>query len=221
MKNIVIIGASGHAKVIIDIIEKENIYKIKGLLDDRAEEMEDTFCNYNLIGKTSDLPGIMEKENIYSGIIAIGDNWIRYKVLKKIKEIAPDFSFINAIHPSSEIAGNVKIGKGNAIMAGTVINSDSRIGDFCIINTGASIDHDNCIEDFASIAPGVTTGGNVSIGSFSAVSLGASLIHGISIGEQTVIGAGATVLKNIPSLVIAYGTPAKVIRDRKAGDKYL
>jgi acetyltransferase-like isoleucine patch superfamily enzyme len=77
------------------------------------------------------------------------------------------------------------------------------------------------MSDFSSIAPGVTTGGNISIGKFSAVSLGANVIHGIKIGKHSVIGSGSTVLTNIDDYVVAYGTPAKIIRERKDGDKYL
>ncbi len=220
MKNILIFGASGHGKVVIDIIEKEHIYNISGLIDDNKNLPVD-FSGYRLLGTTDDIIHIIKKYDIYGGIVAIGDNWTRSKVVGKIKSILPDFPFVNTIHPSALIARDVTTGKGCVVMAGTVINSNTRTGDFCIINTRASVDHDNIIEDYASIAPGVTTGGNVKIGSFSAVSLGANIIHGITVGEQTVVGAGSTVLKDLPSYVVAYGTPAQVVRGRKAGEKYL
>ncbi|MEQ8168294.1 MAG: acetyltransferase [Candidatus Eremiobacterota bacterium] len=220
MKNILIFGASGHGKVIIDIVEKEHIYNISGLIDDNKNLPVD-FSGYRLLGTTDEIIHIIKKCNIYGGIVAIGDNWIRSKIVNKIREILPDFIFVNTIHPSAQIARNVTTGKGCVVMAGAVINSDTRTGDFCIINTGSSVDHDNIIEDYASIAPGVTTGGNVKIGSFSAVSLGASIIHGVTVGEHTVVGAGSTVLKDLPSYVVAYGTPAQVVRERHAGEKYL
>ncbi|MEQ8186739.1 MAG: acetyltransferase [Candidatus Eremiobacterota bacterium] len=220
MKNILIFGASGHGRVIIDIVEKEHIYNISGLIDDNKNLPVD-FSGYKILGITDDILHIIKKYDIYGGIVAIGDNWTRSEVVRKIRGFLPDFIFVNAIHPSAQIARNVTTGKGCVIMAGTVINSNTRTGDFCIINTGASVDHDNVIEDYASIAPGVTTGGNVKIGSFSAVSLGANIIHGVTVGEQTVIGAGSTVLKDISSHVVAYGTPAQVVRGRKAGEKYL
>ena len=220
MKNIIIFGASGHGRVIIDIVEKEHIYNISGLIDDNKNLPVD-FSGYKLLGTGDDIVHIIKKYDIYGGIVAIGDNRTRSNLVRKIREILPDFVFVNAIHPSAQIARNVTTGKGSVVMAGAVINSNTRTGDFCIINTRASIDHDNIIEDYASIAPGVTTGGNVKIGSFSAISLGASIIHGVTVGEQTVVGAGATVLKDLPSYVVAYGTPAKVIRKRKAGEKYL
>ncbi len=221
MEKILVIGASGHAGVVIDILERGGKYIISEILDDKFEGPITLFQGYELTGKISHLPNILEKNNIFRGILAIGDNWIRHKIACKIKEIAPSFSFINAVHPSAEIGRNVILGSGNVIMAGAVINSGSQIGNFCIINTKSSLDHDNFIEDFVSIAPGVTTGGNVRIANYSAICLGANIIHGLNIGEHTVVGAGSTVLQNLPSYSVAYGTPAKVIRKRKAGDKYL
>src|SRR5688500_14187516 len=106
-------------------------------------------------------------------------------------------------------------------MAGAVVNSDGSIGNSCILNTKASLDHDSLMEDFSSLAPNATVVGNVVIGAFSAVSLGASIIHGVKIGEHSVLGAGALAVDDIPHHSVAYGTPAKVIRKRLEGDKYL
>ena len=219
-QNIVIVGSSGHAKVIIDIIEKEGKYNIIGLLDAFKKVGESAF-GYKILGEEKDLPKLVKKYQLTGCIIAIGDNWIRNIVKNKIKEIDVTFKFINTIHPSAIVARGVTIGLGTVIMAGAVINSNSKIGDFCIVNTNASLDHDSNMSDFSSIAPGVTTGGNVSIGEFSAVSLGVNIIHGIVIGKHSVIGAGSTVLKDVDGYVVAYGTPAKNIRKRKEGDKYL
>ena len=220
MENIIIVGSSGHAKVIIDIIEKEGKYKIIGLLDAFKKPGMVSF-GYQIIGKEENLPTLIKKYSVIGGIIAIGDNWVRNQVCQKIRIIIPDFFFIRAIHPSAILARNVNIGQGTVLMAGVIVNSDTQIGDFCILNTNSSIDHDSKMEDFSSLAPNSTAGGNVSIGAFSAISLGANIIHKISIGEHTVIGAGATVLKDIDSYSVAYGTPARVIRKRNKDDKYL
>ncbi|MNJ76943.1 putative acetyltransferase EpsM [compost metagenome] len=87
--------------------------------------------------------------------------------------------------------------------------------------THASIDHDSRAGSFVTLAPKAGTGGNVSIGDYAAISLGASIIHGITIGGHTVVGAGSTVISDIPSHSIAYGTPAKIIRKRAEGERYL
>ncbi len=219
-QNIVMVGSSGHAKVIIDTIEKEGQYNIVGLLDAFKKAGESAF-GYEILGEEKDLPKLIKKHELKGCIIAIGDNWVRNIVKNKIRKIDASFQFINTIHPSAIVARGVTVGLGTAIMAGAVINSNSKIGDFCIINTNASLDHDSNMSDFSSIAPGVTTGGNVSIGEFTAVSLGVNIIHAIAIGKHSVIGTGSTVLKDIDDYVVAYGTPARTIRNRKEGDKYL
>lgn len=220
MQNIIIIGASGHAKVVIDNIEKELKYNIIGLVDPLLRNGSE-FFGYKILGKDEDLPVIIKKYNIFGGIIAIGDNWKRYLVYRKMCELIPHFNFVNAIHPASQIARGGYIDIGTIIMAGAIINSDVKIGPFCILNTNSSIDHDSIMEEFSSLAPNSSIGGNVTIGSFSAISLGANIIHEISIGEHTVIGAGSTVIKDIPDYVVAYGTPAEVVRKREKGEKYL
>ncbi len=217
---IFIIGSSGHAKVIIDIVEKEGKYEIAGLIDSYKNKGEETL-GYKIIGTEKDLPQLLASFPGASIIIAIGDNWIRHLVKEKITAIAPELKFASTIHPSAQIAKNVKIGKGVVIMAGAIVNSESTIGDFTIINTKAAIDHDGTMMRFSSLAPGVTAGGNVTIGEFSAISIGASIKHNISIGNHAVIGAGSIVLNNCNNNVIMYGVPAKEIRNREVGERYL
>lgn len=220
MDKILLIGASEHAKVVMDIIEKEGKYKILGLIDTYKPAGEDIF-GYKILGKEDTLENLFKSGEVMGGMITIGDNWTRYKMAEKIKSLAPEFPFVSAIHPSAILARGVEIGAGSVLMAGVIVNSDSKIGGHCILNTRSSLDHDCELGDFSSLAPGVTTGGKVSIGAFSAISLGANIIHGVKIGEQTILGAGAVALKDIQSYCVAYGIPAQVIRKREAGDKYL
>jgi sugar O-acyltransferase (sialic acid O-acetyltransferase NeuD family) len=220
MKNILIVGASNHGKVIADIVMKEERYKVVGFLDSQKEPGT-IIAKVPVLGCEEDLKKIKTAHNIYGIIIGIGLNHVRESVYEKIREYCPEIVFVTAIHPSASIASEVYIGEGTVIMSGVSVNTQSSIGRFCIINTNASVDHDNKIGDFASLAPGVVTGGNVKVGRMSAVSLGANIIHGRSIGEHTVIGAGATVLKDIPESVVAYGTPAKVVRKREYNEPYL
>lgn len=220
VKNIIVVGSSGHAKVAMDIIEREGKYKIIGLIDAFKKSGETSF-DYTILGKEEDLPELSKKHDLCGCFVAVGDNWKRHLVVNKLKRIWPGISFISAVHPSAQIARNVTVEDGTVIMAGAVLNSDTRIGSFCIINTGASIDHDCSMENFSSLAPGATVGGSVKIGAFSAVSLGANVIHGRQIGKHTVIGAGSIVVDDIPAYSVAYGFPAKVIRERKEGEEYL
>jgi acetyltransferase-like isoleucine patch superfamily enzyme len=115
----------------------------------------------------------------------------------------------------------VTVGRGSVAMGGAVINPNARVGAFCVVNTNASLDHGSEMGDFSGLLPNAATGGNVSIGAFAAVCQGANIIHGVKIGDHTVVGAGATVLENVPPRVVAYGTPARVIRAREPGEPYL
>ncbi|MEO9532687.1 MAG: acetyltransferase [Crocinitomicaceae bacterium] len=219
-QKVIIVGSSGHSKVIIDIFEKEDNYQIIGLLDAFRKIGEETL-GYKVIGNEDDLPDLISNNPNCKIFIAIGDNCVRKKVRDKIVDIMPNIDFATAIHPSAQIGKNVRIGKGVAIMAGAIINSDTLIEDFTIINTKASIDHDSKMLKFSSLAPNATAGGSVLIGEFSAISIGATIKHGVSIGKHSVIGAGALLINDCGDNVITYGVPAKEIRKREIGEKYL
>lgn len=220
MKNIVIIGMGGHAKVVIDIIENGQDFKIIGFCDSFISSSKKSDA-YTFLGKETDLPELIKIHSIEGVIVAIGDNFTRSKITSLIKEICPNLDFVSAIHPKASIAKSVKVGKGTVIISGVVVNPYSIIGESCILNTASSIDHDCTLGDFVSMGPGARIGGNCNIGRLSAIAMSATLIHGINIGEETVIGASATVFNDIGSLVVAYGNPAKVVRTRNSGDKYL
>ncbi|MBC9910617.1 acetyltransferase [Chitinophaga varians] len=220
-KNIVVIGASGHGKVVADILAHMPGYRVMGFIDAYLKKGTVCFGDLTVLGAEQDLPALMATQQITGGIVGIGDNWIRSQVVAKIQALVPSFEFINAIHPAAVISDTASIGHGNVIAANAVINTNTGIGHHCIINTAACIEHDNRMDDYASVAPRVVTGGNVSIGAYTAVSIGAVVKHGISIGEQSIIGAGAVVLKPVEPFSIWYGVPARKMGERQAGDRYL
>jgi sugar O-acyltransferase (sialic acid O-acetyltransferase NeuD family) len=220
MDNIILVGSSGHAKVVIDIVEQQGQYKIVGLLDAFRKIGEETL-GYSILGAESDLPKLIESHNLKGALIAIGDNFIRAKVAEKIAIIAPNLPFVSAIHPNASIGRGTTIGAGSVVMAGCAVNPCCSVGNFVILNTNASLDHDSCMENYSSLAPRASTGGSCRIGAYSAISIGATIRHGIAIGEHTVVGAGSVVLKNLEANCIAYGIPAKKIRSRQLGEKYL
>jgi sugar O-acyltransferase (sialic acid O-acetyltransferase NeuD family) len=220
MKNIILIGGGNQAHYTIDIIEKEGKYNIVGIIDSIHEIGSDRF-GYKILGRQENIVDIINSYNIEGGVISVGDNWARYYISKQIKELIPNFNFINAIHPSVIIGNNVKIGCGVVAMAGCIFNPKTTIGDFTFFATGAQIEHDCVISDFASISAGSVTGGYVKIGKYSALTLGVTVLDRIEIGENTVVGAGSLVLKSLPDNVLVYGNPAKIIRNRNLGEKFL
>jgi sugar O-acyltransferase (sialic acid O-acetyltransferase NeuD family) len=220
MKNIVLFGSSGHAKVIADIVEKEGLYKILGLIDINQPLGAECF-GYEILGTDDDLALLIKKHDIQGGIIGVGDNWVRHLIAKKVFGLIPDFYFAKAVHPKSHIARQVNLKRGTVVMAGASINSGSEIGEFCIVNTNASVDHDNTFSDYSSILPNATTGGNVRVGSFSVLGMGTSILQEVRIGSHTVIGAGSVVLKDADDYSVLIGSPAKKKRTRKKGESYL
>lgn len=215
IESVVIFGAGGHAKVVADILISTHKFKISYFIDDTKHGQ-----------KIWSIPVVSESDffnlkSIYSGVVAIGDNFIREKVADKIKKQLPNFQFVSAIHPTAYIANDVVIGIGTVIMANASVNPSTKIGNHCIINTNSSIDHDCIMHDFSSIAPNSCLGGNCEIGKHSAISIGATLIHKISVGENSVVGAGSVVTKSIESNLTCYGVPAKITRSRSLGEKYL
>lgn len=220
MSNIVLIGGGNQAHYTIDIIEREGKYTIAGIIDSIQEIGSERF-GYKILGRQEDILEIMEKDSVTGGVISIGDNWGRSYVYEQIKSLAPNFKFINAIHPSVIIGNNVNIGQGVVAMAGCIFNPRATIGDFTFYATGAQVEHDCVVEDFASISAGSITGGYVRIGKHSAITLGVTIMDRLEIGENTVVGSGSLVTKSLPSNVLAYGNPAKVVRERAKGEKFL
>lgn len=220
MKNIIIIGGGNQAHYTIDIIEKEGKYNIAGIIDSIHETGSERF-GYKILGRQENIVEIIQQYQIYGGLISVGDNWVRHSISNQILELIPNFNFINAIHPSVIIGNNVKLGVGIVAMAGVIFNPKSIIGDFTFFATGAQVEHDCIISDFASISAGSVTGGYVKLGKYSALTLGVTVLDRLEIGENTVVGAGSLVLKSLPSNVLVYGNPAKIIRERKIGEKFL
>lgn len=220
MENIVLFGGGNQAHYTIDIIEKEGKYNIVGIIDSIHEVGSDRF-GYKVLGRQENLKNLILEYNIHGGIISIGDNGSRYIVYQQIIQLIPNFKFVNAIHPSVVIGNTTELGFGVVAMAGCIFNPKAKIGNFTFFATGAQVEHDNVIGDFASISAGSITGGYVTLGKFSAITLGVTVLDRISIGENTVVGAGSLVLKPLPDNVLAYGNPAKIIRNRKQFEKFL
>lgn len=211
---IIIIGASGHAKVVLDILQQTQNIEVIGFLDDDLALHKQMINGIPVLGNLSIMSSLI-KEVDY-GIVAIGDNFTRAKFFNKMQDIG--FQMIIAIHPSAIVAKSVIIDNGTVISANAVINPGTEIRENCIINTGAIVDHDNLISNHVHISPGVNLAGNVSIGDYSHIGIGASVINGISIGQNVTVGAGAVVIKNVPDNAVVAGVPARIIR-YKDGDR--
>ena len=196
MATINLFGASGHAKVIKDIIEAQGDV-VECLYDDNPH------C-FDIHGK----PVYNASETDVRGplVISIGSNSVR----KLISERYP-LAYATAIHPKAIVSETVTIGGGSVVMHGAIIQSDAKIGRHCIINTGASVDHECRIDDFVHISPLASLCGIVQVGEGSWIGAGTTIIPGIKIGKWCTIGAGSVVINDIPDNMIVVGNPCKRI----------
>jgi len=195
----ILYGASGHAKVILNIL-KLNRIPVSHIFDDAAP--------YQFMGFDVSKPIQELKDEV---IISIGRNSTR----KKISETLMGKKFGKAIHPVAIIDDTVKIEEGTVVMGNAIINADTKIGKHCIINTSASVDHDCELDDFVHISPNATLSGNVKVGQGTHIGSGAIVIPGITIGKWANIGAGAVIIRDVPDGATVVGNPGKIIKISK------
>jgi acetyltransferase EpsM len=193
----IVYGASGHGKVIIEILESAGVADI-AVWDDADKA---PICSYTVQKPVA--------QPIDKMIIAIGVNATRKRVVERIDSAA---AFGTAVHAFSQISKRAAIGEGTVVMAGVVVNADTKVGRHCILNTSSSIDHDCVLGDYVHISPNATLCGDVQVGEGTHIGAGATVIQGVRIGRWCTIGAGAVVIKDIPDHATAVGNPAKVIK---------
>lgn len=209
MKNkLLIIGASGHGKVVADIAMKLNKWQTIAFLDDNKDI--ESSMGIPVIGTSNEA---FKYINDYEIFVGIGNNSIRELVQLKLE--AEGASIPNLIHPSAVIGEEVEIGSGTTIMAGAVINCCTNIGKGCIINTSATVDHDNEIGDFVHISPGVHIAGSVSIGKGTWLGIGSTVSNNIIVTGGCIVGASAVVVKDIKESGLYLGVPARRVENGK------
>ncbi len=207
---LLVFGASGHAKVVIDLIEKSGTYVVKWVADDNAELKGSSVYGYTVLGGKESLLGNSGWLQNKPVVVAIGSNPVRSNIAEWLCVHGGVLSYA-LLHPSAQVARGVTVGDGSVVMAGTVINADTRIGRNVIINTGAIVDHDCTIGDGVHVAPGATLCGGIQIGDQCVIGAGAVICPNLRIGKNVIVGAGATVLNDVPDDLTVVGTPAKAI----------
>ncbi|MDO9129626.1 MAG: acetyltransferase [Anaerolineales bacterium] len=201
-----VLGAGAHGRIVADILRSQGL-PMDGFLDD-DKSLHGTFvAGYPVVGGVELLMDLIKHEVI----VALGKAPLRLKLTKRFRN--QGHKLLNAIHASAVIASSVVVGSGICVCAAAVINPDAVIGDAVIINTGATVDHDCEVGDGAHLSPGGNLAGRVKVGSLSFLGTGVSVSPRVQIGSNVIIGAGAVVISDIPDGVLAYGVPARVIRD--------
>ena len=193
MDKILLIGAGGHARSCIDVLEEENQFEIAGLIE-KGESIFNESLGYPVIGTDDDLKVLRQQYS--NALITVGQiksPKIRTKLFQLLKEL--DFTLPVIVSSQAYVSKHAQIGEGSIIMHGVIINANAKIGNNCIINNRALIEHDTVIGDHCHIATGATINGEVSVGNETFIGSGAVIRQAISIGKNCVIGAGV-VLKN-------------------------
>ena len=201
MNRLIIVGAGGHGKVIADNALK-NGYTDIFFTDDRVTGK---CMGFPIVGTSADIEIFNDGKTDF--IIGIGNNAVRKKIANEYA-----VNWVSLVHPSAQIAVNVTIGKGTAVMAGAVINACATVGAHCIVNTRAVIEHDDIIDDYVHISPNAALGGTVHIGEQTHVGIGAAVINNTDICNNCVIGAGSVVIRNIEECGTYIGVPSRKIK---------
>lgn len=214
MKQIAILGAGGHAVSIAETAASAG-FVVRCFIEDNPRAV-------SLLGVpiVRSVPaGFVSDGGVFA--VAIGDNSVRQRVATQWQKQVDGASFPSLVHATASVSRYASLAEGSVVLQGAIVGSKARVGRFCIMNTGASIDHDCVLNDFSSLAPRAVTGGDVTVGTRSAVGIGAVVKHGVTIGNDVVVGANSYVNQDVPNLVVAYGSPAKVVRSRRSSDPYL
>jgi sugar O-acyltransferase (sialic acid O-acetyltransferase NeuD family) len=220
VKSLFLIGSSGHAGAVLECIELQEQYEVIGLLDS-FEPKGVHKHGYIVYGGVEDATQLSESTGCRSFFIAVGDNFARWRIASLLSSTIPGIDFPIVMHPSVLVSKSARIGPGTVVTAGAIISVNAIVGQGCIVNVASAVNHDCRMDEFSSLSGGVQLGGGAAIGFRSSVGVGATLREKVVVGRDTVVGAGAVVTSDLPDNVVAYGVPARVIKQRAEDEKYL
>lgn len=212
MIRVVGLGAGGHAKVVIEILQLIGGYELVGLLDPKQGLWGADVLGVPVLADDNCLPELYDQgvRFAFIGLGTVGDTRPRRRLYEKARQHG--FQIVQAIHPQAVVAPSVEIGHGPTIMACAVINADARLGDNVIINTGVIVEHDCVIGDHVHIATGARLASTVHVGEGTHIGLGASLRECVHIGRNAIVGAGAVVVDDVPDNVVVVGMPSRILK---------
>jgi len=205
-KGILIVGAGGHAKVLIATAQALDL-PIIGLLDDNEERYGELLLGVPIIGRI-DVLGSPEQP---PALIAVGDNATRRRIALGF----PHQRWHTLVHPRAWVHPSVSLGPGTVVLAGAMIQPSAHLGAHVIVNTGATVDHDCRISDFVHVAPGVNLSGGVCLGEGAFLGVGACALPLAEVGAWSIVGGGGAVVNSLPDHVTAVGQPARIIKVRQ------
>jgi len=217
---LIVFGASGHARVILDMAARTGRFHILGLLDSFKPAGE-RLLEHTVLGNESRLPELAVAHPGLQVHIAIGDNDVRERITRQLQADCPGILLATIIDPSAIVSSYADIGPGTCIMPGAVVNAGAATGHSCIINSRAVLEHDARMGDLSSLGPGAVAAGGANIGRSAAVLAGGVIKHGVSLGDHCIASTGAVVTVNSDPCCVLEGNPAVEKSKRSPGDRYL
>lgn len=203
--DLVIWGAGGHGKVVLDVARSTRCFERIVFLDDDSGRVGLTFCDCPVIGGPQELCRLSGT----AFVVAVGDNRTRARCFSR----ALDHGLLPAtlVHPTAVVSSSAEIGAGTVVMPGVIVNAGAAIGENCIANSGAIVEHDCSIGAHVHLSPRVVLGGGVVVEQLAHVGIGAIILPGTIVGEESIVGAGAVVLQEAPARCTVVGVPARIL----------
>lgn len=208
MRRVLLLGGSGHARVVADAIASLGETSILGFVADREEHVS-AACP--VLGTDDELPALHKVHGPFDLMLAIGSGALRRRIADKIAAMRLALDYMTVVHPRANLAGSVRLGAGTFVAIGATLGVNAACGRHVLINTNASVDHDCVLGDYVSIAPNAALGGSVVVGEAAMVGIGATVIQGIRIGAGAMVAAGAVVIRDVPDGALVMGVPAREV----------
>lgn len=213
---VLILGAGGHGRVVLDILLQAARHHVVGYLDNNRDMVGRRVDGLPVYGAVDNLEHFAHELDVQGVIIAIGDNGTRRGLARQVD--AAGIPLVNAIHPAATLASTVTIGRNDVICAGVVVCDRCQIGDSVILNTGCVVDYQTMIGEGAHICPGVRIGGRVKVESGAFIGIGATVVPKVTIGCESITGAGAVVIADVPAMATMVGVPARPVKLTSASE---
>lgn len=210
-KPLLLIGAGGHARVVLNALRLSGAFRVVGALDNDTSRHGQFIETVPVLGGDESLSEFPPHQvNLIMGLAGFGENVVRWGLLHSLR--AEGYRFQTVKHPSAVIAASASCDEGAQLLAGSIINPGAHIGRDAIVNSAALVEHDDSVGEGAHLAPRVSLGGGVTIGERAQLGLGAVVLQGLTVGAQAIVGAGSVVTRDVEPYTLVVGVPARYVR---------
>lgn len=207
------IGAGGHAKILVELLEGAEGHELIGFTDADARRWGGVLMGYPILGGDEELAGLRAKgvRAAFVGVGAVSSEGTKLRARVYRRAIDLGFEMVTLVHPRAVVSPSTMIGPGSVVMAGAVLSTHVRVGANVTIYAGTVVEHDSVLEDHVNLSPGVRLAGAVTVREGAFIGIGASVVQGVHIGRWATVGAGAAVLRDVPDGATAVGVPARLV----------